>query len=495
MDARIVKLTQSSAIYGIGNMLQRFAGLLLLPVFTRYLTPGEYGAYALLTILGALVQPIFNLGMNAAMGPSYFKAREARGKDRVIWSALLLCLVSASALLLIAWLQPQLALRAALVGDEYAYAASVFLSGIAANILITPLAQKLQFEQRAQAFVAIRVVGTLAFALVSVFTVVGLDRGVAGVVEAQTAGYLLSLALFFLFGRPHGPVRVERRILQSILRTGLPMVPSFAFLFIMANAGRYALQLYAGESAVGTYSVGFQIGTAINMLISALATAWYPFFMSYIDKREEAAILFGKLTTYYVLTVGCVCLAIFAGADLLSHYLVDPAFYDSRQVVGLISLAFACTGLFNLFLPPVYFHDRVYLVMPIQACAAGVSILFAALLVPRIGLIGAALSMLAGHLSMATMLHLHNRLAKPLSFKIEYAGAPLLRFIGPALFILLLSAWDAPPENWSFYLKPPILISAALLSVYGALGSTERRQLTALLCLRHLRSRANRRLS
>ncbi len=489
MDPRILKLTQSSAIYGIGNMLQRFAGLLLLPLFTRHLTTAEYGVYALLTILGALVQPIFELGMSAAIGPSYFKGKDRRDKDSVIWNALLISSISATILLLVIWTMPELAPRLALIGDEYAYAASLFLTGIAANIVLTPLAQKLQFEQRAKSFVATRLSGTLAFALISAFTVVVLDRGVLGMVEAQAAGYLLSFVLFFIFARPKGRLRTDWSILKAILKTGLPMVPSFAFLFIMANAGRYALQFYAGESAVGTYSVGFQVGTAINILISALATAWYPFFMGYIDKREDAAIFFGKLTAYYVLSVGLICLSIFAFADVLIYYFVDDAFYDARKVVGLISLAFACTGLFNLFLPPVYFHGRVFMVAPIQVGAAALAILLAVSLCPWLGLSGAALSMFGGHAAMAAGLYLYNRQSQRLTFEIKYNWRRLLRFGLAALLIIVLSLYEASPQTWIFFLKPLVLISASIMSVWTTLAPSERRAALSFLTLRLSRFR------
>jgi hypothetical protein len=80
MERPFWQLARGTLIYGIGGILSRFIGFLLLPVFTSYLTPTEFGISALLGFIGFLVTPVFSLGLGAAMGICYFDGDDRRRK-------------------------------------------------------------------------------------------------------------------------------------------------------------------------------------------------------------------------------------------------------------------------------------------------------------------------------------------------------------------------------------------------------------------------------
>ena len=88
------RLARGSLIYGIGSVFQRFLGLLLLPFFTRVLSPQEYGVMALLGLVTVAVVGLFNLGTGSSMGVLYFEREDIGDRHKVIWS---------TALLLAAW--------------------------------------------------------------------------------------------------------------------------------------------------------------------------------------------------------------------------------------------------------------------------------------------------------------------------------------------------------------------------------------------------------
>ena len=101
------------------------------------------------------------------------------------------------------------------------------------------------------------------------------------------------------------------RTVKELLRLGLPLVPSFAFLFILMHSNKYILEWHSGLEAVGIYSIGFNFGMAISIITGGIATAWYPFFMSYLNKLDEARLVFGRILTYYFLAIGLLCAAFF----------------------------------------------------------------------------------------------------------------------------------------------------------------------------------------
>ena len=157
MNKHLMALVKSSAIYGLGSALQKFILLLLLPVLTKYLSPGEFGALALLAVLQMMVQPVFGLGIGASMGICYFRQQSPTDRLKVVWSSVLLMTASAAVLLGVGWFLAAKITRLVLLPAEYSLACAVALTASACAIIAAPLAQQIQFEKRARLFAVVSV--------------------------------------------------------------------------------------------------------------------------------------------------------------------------------------------------------------------------------------------------------------------------------------------------------------------------------------------------
>lgn len=188
MKQQILTLGKDSMIYGVGSVITRFIGLLMLPLFTAYLTPEEYGVLAMLAILTMVAQPVFSLGLSAAMGPSYFEGNNADTKAKAVWTVFVINLVSASLLLLVAWMFPGTLGQLVRLPEEYAFLVGLNLTGCALTVLVTPFILRVQFEKQAHLYVLVTVATALTAILVSVITVVFLEWGVKGMVVGQLVG-------------------------------------------------------------------------------------------------------------------------------------------------------------------------------------------------------------------------------------------------------------------------------------------------------------------
>ena len=103
MKSAILNLGKDTVIYGLGTAINRFVGLLMLPLFTSYLNPEEYGILAMLALLNLVIQPVFSLGMSVAMGASYFEQMTLRNHSTVLWTVATINFISAAFLILIAF--------------------------------------------------------------------------------------------------------------------------------------------------------------------------------------------------------------------------------------------------------------------------------------------------------------------------------------------------------------------------------------------------------
>lgn len=406
--SQITRLGKSTLIYGVGGLINRFAGFLLLPVLTAYLSPSEYGISSLLGWITFLVTPIFSLGIGAACAPCYFRENSVAQKENTVWTAFTLLAITGT---ILSGLGVLFRYEISILGFQTATHAPLIwmsLMSTSLSLLAMPLMLYLQFEEKAKLFVFLTAIGTV----ISVFSTLGfvvlLGRGVRGLVEASLLTQVANVALFarpaFLSLR----FRFTLGLWRELLRLGIPLVPSFAFIFVIQHGNRYILQEYAGLDALGIYTIGFNLGMVLGLLVSAFQSAWLPFFMSFVERREEAVSLFGRVMTYYVLSVGSLSLLFFIFAKPAVVLLTQPAYHESYKAVGFASASQFLTGVFYILLPSMYFAGKVKYVSLIQGVSGFLSVVISFLLIRRYGLVGAGLGLVVGTLSMVVLTHLWN---------------------------------------------------------------------------------------
>ncbi len=433
----------------------------------------------MLAVLQMMVQPVFGLGIGASMGICYFGQQDPQERLKVVWSSVLLMTASAAVLLAVGWFLAANISSLVLLSAEYSLACAVALTASACAIVVSPLAQQVQFEKRARFFAVASVSSAAVTAGLTLLGVVLWKWAVMGVLVAHLLGQILLLMIFLI--RLHVQSRPQwgTSIVRDMLKHGLPLVPSFAFLFVLMNGNKYVLQWFEGDASVGIYSVGFNLGAAMALLIGALSTAWYPFFMSFSDKQDEAVSLFGRLTSYYIMAGGTVTLLFFALAKPVVVLLTQPSFYEAFTVVGFVALAYFFLGLFNFFLPQLYFSQRVYIVTIVQALAAILSVPMALLLVGRFGILGAAVALAISHGAMAVLLAAYVVYSQKVSLRVNYPMRQIvLYFAALVLFVAACTLYFQQVDSKSLVVFGSALFAVlAFLTGYFALSPRERKSL------------------
>ncbi len=474
------RLLGATMVYGAGEALSRFINLLLLPLFTAYLSPSEYGVIAILAIIPFLVRPVFSLGLETAMGVAYFGRPDREYRSGVVWTALAI-LVTTSALMLVGGIGAASRVSVVSLGSA-AFTPLVVLTllSAAAVMLTQPLLQELQFEGRARLYVTLNTAGTLASIGLAILFVVVLRRGVRGWVEADVIARAIVLALFA------GPALLARRpqfrrdIARELIRLGLPMVPGFAFAFVLQQGNKYILQWLSGLSAVGLYNVGFSIGMAgLGMPVAAFQRAWTPHFMDYIGRRDEARVAFGRIMTHYVFGFGLLSLMAFIGARAIVLVLTQPAFHSAYRTLGLGAAAQFLFGGFLILLPGPYFERDVKSTMLMQGLAAAVAVAANLLLIPMFGIVGAGLGMVTGALAQIAFQHWRNRTRQYLD--VRYDWPRIGRF---AMLYVAIAAASLVQRSFPLWLELTLDVLVAIavtLMAFALLDGDDRARVRSLL--------------
>jgi O-antigen/teichoic acid export membrane protein len=229
--------------------------------------------------------------------------------------------------------------------------------------------------------------------------VVALDAGPLGVVVGNFVGTLLVYAALLGYRREQLGLQLDRALLWEMNRFGLPLVPSALFLWVTNFSDRFFLVTLADAEEVGLYSVGVRIASVLTLVLTAFRTAWAPFAYS-IEDDDEARRTYAYVLTYIVTITTWVATAL----GLLSPWLVDwiaaPAFSSSSRVVAPLAFSVVLFAGYVVMGIGLGRTRRTQFNWVVTGAAAIVNVSLNLVLIPRYGMMGAAVATVASYGTM-----------------------------------------------------------------------------------------------
>ena len=409
MRDKIRELTKDTAIYGVSTIVGRFLGFLLVPFYTHFISTAAMGVYGNIYAYIAFLNIIYIYGMDAAfMKYSSLAAPEER--ERTFSSAYLAVFLSTLLLTFLLFLlrSPFNALMEvpARYGHLVLYVILILLFD---TLALIPFAN-LRLERRAMKFAAIKLGNILLNLALNLLFFIKFRMGI----ESIFAANLIASAATFLVLLPEILPRVRRRIQGDLLRRmlafGLPYLPaSLASIMIQVIDRPIVLHL-TDLDTLGLYQTGHKLGIFMMLVVSMFQYAWQPFFLN--NAREKnAREMFARVMTLFVLAasllwaVVSLFIDIFAGWEFAAgRSLIAGPFLPGLVVVPVILLAYLFNGIYVNLWAGIYIEEKTKYFPLITGAGALVNVAVNWLLIPHLGIMGAALAVLASYLLMAALL-------------------------------------------------------------------------------------------
>jgi O-antigen/teichoic acid export membrane protein len=415
--ANLRKLAAHSAVYGAADVFTNVVNLLLVPLYTTFLTEVDYGNVALLILFGTLAKIVFRLGLDAGFFRIHYELT-TEAERRVLAGTVALFAAGLGAVLLgvvAACAQP---LTASLFGRTPAPTSWVVL--VAADVAVGTLAfiplSLLRIQDRPGLFSAFSAARHTVNILLKVALVAG-GWGVTGILWSDlVATAVFSLALFPTLAR-HAALAFSLPRLAEALRFGLPKVPHGLLIQVQNLADRKILDLFVTRGEVGLYQMGYNFGQGVKFATSAFEPAWGPFVYAQLGQPEAKRTLARVASHVFAVFAGAALAVAVLGSDLLALLTPrNPAFRAAAPVIPVVALAYLLHGVFLLTSIGIGIERkaRYYPVITGAAAAANVAANF--VLIPRVGMMGAAWATVLSYAVMAILGFLISRRLFPIPF-------------------------------------------------------------------------------
>jgi O-antigen/teichoic acid export membrane protein len=455
-----------AAVYGLAGLLVQAGGFVLLPLYTSYLTPADYGV---LEVLGRMAETIGTClmfgGLRQALLTFYQQSPHEADRRQIV--ATMLSLLGTTILLgggmMLARAGPLSGLLNRFMHTGGAPISAGLLRLAILAVLLEPFSQApltlLQARIESVRFVAITVSQFLIRIALCVLFVKYLHGGVAGALSSSVVmGALFGLVLCTREWL-RSPGRPDLHQLRGLLGFALPLVPGGLCFLMLHHGDRFFLLRYRDMHDVGTYALGYKLAQAAGMFaLSPLYMVWSS-QMYKVAEGEDAPIVFGTVITRILAVYLLVALALALFQDEVVRLLGGAPYAQASAVVAPVLLAYFFQSAASLMDAGLYVCHRTGLKLGITLATTTVILLMYAILIPSYGSMGAALGTLIGFAFLAVCTWAVSRRV----FPIRYEWSRLAALVSLALGLWLISrllpvAWWVWPVKAGLWLLGPVLV-------------------------------------
>jgi O-antigen/teichoic acid export membrane protein len=474
MSGYLRRLATTGAAYTAASILSKLIAVALLPLYTRYLSPEDYGAAEVLFAAVVAASIVIRLGLIEAILRFYYKDDE--DPDAVVAGTFagLFWLSVLGVLVVLPFAGP---LSELLLDESAPGLTRIAIGGLWVLTMYEFLLTLFRLEERARAFFVTTMLNVLAAIALTVVLVVGLDEGARGLLLGSYAtGAAFVLGLVALQWRRLS-LRLDRDLLRRLFRFGLPTMPAEVSLYLLNFVDRLIIVRTLGLAEAGLYSLAVKFAQAVNVLVRGFQLAWPPLAYSIRDDGE-ARRAYATVVTLFV--AGCAFVV--TGMWLFSRWIVRalaaPEFFESYEAIGLISTAVTLYALYLVLVVILGRTGRTEFNFPAAIGALVANVVLNLLLVPPLGIVGAGLALALSYLlGLVLMYAFTQRL-----FPVPYEWGRLARVILTVSAIVGLAELLLPTDGADGLLLRALFFAAypAVLFATGFFSPEERRWLALL---------------
>jgi O-antigen/teichoic acid export membrane protein len=396
MFARILELLRHSAVYGLGSVVARIVGVLLLPLYTRYLSPSDYGLIETLVALSAVLTALVAQGMKSAFFRFYFDSAEPERRLIVIRTAFWYVLAASTSVSVLGIvLAPQVSWLLFGTHDHRTLVIAAFI-GLWSALNYEQLTSLFRVEQRSSAYVVATLANVGITIAATVLLVVVFDKGPIGVLVGNFTGTLIVYAALLLYSRHALGLQFDRKLYRAMNRFGLPLVPSAVALWLTNFSDRFFLIKLTDAHEVGLYSIGVRVASALVLLLTAFRLAW-PAFAYSIDDDRDAQRTYSFVLTYVVYVCCWIALALGLLAPWIVKLITTRPFYPAQNVVAPLAFGVAAFGAYVVVQIGTGRARQTRSNWLVTGAAAVLNVALNFALIPTYGRMGAAIATVAGY--------------------------------------------------------------------------------------------------
>ena len=419
-----------SVVYGLGSVLTKALGFFMLPFYTYYLSPSDYGTLEILDLSMSLFGMFLNMGMTAALLRSYAAAPSEDEQSKVVSTGFLFTIVTGLITFFAAlhWVTPaSVALLGPATPSKYLLMSfGSFVLGYITNLPRTYLLAR----QASGAFVLVDTTAVVVMLVLNIYFIAILKIGLMGILLSSLLVAAAQLLVLSVWTLRNAGLRFSGPLLREMVAFGLPLVFSNLALFALNFSDRFFLQRLCSLSVVGIYAVGYKFGFMLNYLLVQPFYVMWQSRMFLVHAHPSHRTIFAQMFVLFSMVLTYAALALSMLSPEIVRFMVGTKYADSQEVIPIVAASYVFCGIGYFVQLGMFVTSRTNLIGIVSAGAAVLNLALNYWLILHYGMTGAAWATLLSFLAIAAGSYWLSQRVFPLPFAIGRVSVALLLATG-----------------------------------------------------------------
>ena len=389
-------------IIGVTQILTSLGGFLLLPIITKTLGSYDYGIWTQISITVSLLSPLALMGLS--MGAVRFLSSETK-KEKIregFFSISIFVIFTGFIVSMLVFLMADL-LAATIFNDPHT---SHLIKAGSFLILLTAIDQITIFYFRIFRYIKIfsyltlfQVFGKLVLILIFLKMGFGLLGVISAVLIIQILLFIIAMSIVI---SQIGFAIPSFCLMSEYLKYSVPLTPNSLIKWITDSSDRYMVGYFLGLSSVGVYSASYAIGSLVTLFVAPIQMILFPELSKLYDNDEidRVQTYLSYSMKYFLFIAIPVVFGLTALSKPILNILTTPEFASGSIVIPIIALSGLLAGVFQIGINITLLVKKTKFNLYIHLVAALLNIVFNFVLIPSIGILGAAIATLMSYIVM-----------------------------------------------------------------------------------------------
>ncbi len=448
-------------VYGLGGIISKIIPLVMVPIVTRLMPSTEY--FGLSDLSGTVISfssALAIIGMYDAMFRMFFEKDDEEYKKSVCSTTLIFTLITSLVVFVVMLLLRNVIANFFFGNAKYAYL--VYITAIATLVGATNgiISAPTRMQNKRKIFLVTNTVSPVLSYCVSIPLLLKGDYVIALPVAGVVSGITMETAFWLLNKKWFSLTKFDFGLLKQMLKIAVPLFPNFLIYWIFNSSDRVMIANLLDVGQAGIYSVGSKLGHVSQLIYTAFAGGWQYFAFS--TMKEENQVKTNSLVFEYLGVISFICtMFICVVARSVYQLLFTGEYVEGFIISPYLFFAPLLQMLFQVAANQFIVVKKTWPNMFILSFGAVLNVILNLLLIPRIGIEGAAIATLAGYFvaDVVCMVVLYNMNLMIVTMRFIFV------FIAVAIFMLFWRVFFVEKELFTLLMLCAVMGFISLLYI------------------------------
>lgn len=408
------KFLSNSILYVIGSMMTPAIGIIMMPIYTHYLDIEKYGIMTTIQTLAGLFQLLLLLSLHGAVTRFYYDFLDDKVEQkRYLGSIFLFVLIFSTvmAILLIFLYKPIGSILFSEIPIKPYY---FYLIGLAwvNSLIVLPLALW-RAEEKAGTYVVFNLLKSILIMTATSFLLIVKGQGIISILTVNIVISIIFIFISYLMTRKSYSLNLNLNYIKASLLFSLPLIPHVASSWIIKSSDRVILEKFVSLDELGLYSLAVQVAVVMSLFYTGVNNALVP---RYTKLRKEGKIIqANKLLKIFMIIIIFSGLAAIPIALYSMDILASNEYAEAKTFIPILIIGEVIKGFYFIPVAKLFYIKSTKAIAVSSIIAALVNISFNFILIPLLGVYGAALSTIIAEVIRFSLIFIASRKSKEYS--------------------------------------------------------------------------------